>query len=63
MLADTLDEQPLPDTHGGPLRLVVPKQLGYKNVKWVVRLEVTDHEVTGYWEQNGYPMDAPAPPG
>ena len=61
VLADTLDEQPLPDVHGGPLRLVVPKQLGYKNVKWVVRLEVTDHEVTGYWEQNGYPMDAPVP--
>ena len=63
VLADTLDEQPLPDAHGGPLRLVVPKQLGYKNVKWVVRLEVTDHPVTGYWEQNGYPMDAPAPSG
>ena len=63
MLADTLDEQPLPDAHGGPLRLVVPKQLGYKSVKWVVRLEVTDHEVTGYWEQNGYPMDAPVPSG
>jgi DMSO/TMAO reductase YedYZ molybdopterin-dependent catalytic subunit len=63
VLADTLDEQPLPDAHGGPLRLVVPKQLGYKNVKWVVRLEVTDHEVTGYWEENGYPMDAPVPPG
>jgi len=61
VLADTLDERPLPDDHGGPLRLVVPKQLGYKNVKWVVRLEVTDHPVTGYWEQNGYPMDAPAP--
>jgi len=59
VLADTLDERPLPDAHGGPLRLVVPEQLGYKNVKWVVRLEVTDHEVTGYWEQNGYPMDAP----
>ena len=59
VLADTLDEQPLPDAHGGPLRLVVPKQLGYKNVKWVVRLEVTDHPVTGYWERNGYPMDAP----
>ncbi len=61
VLADTLDEQPLPDAHGGPLRLVVPKQLGYKNVKWVVRLEVTDHPVTGYWEQNGYPMNAPVP--
>jgi DMSO/TMAO reductase YedYZ molybdopterin-dependent catalytic subunit len=61
LLADTLDEQALTDDHGGPLRLVVPKQLGYKNVKWVVRLEVTDHTVTGYWERNGYPMDAPVP--
>ena len=63
VLADTLDEQPLPDAHGGPLRLVVAKQLGYKNVKWVVRLEVTDHPVTGYWEGSGYPMNAPVPSG
>lgn len=59
VLADTLDGRPLPDEHGGPLRLVVPRQLGYKNVKWVVRLEVTDHSVEGYWEKSGYPMDAP----
>ena len=63
LLADTLDEQPLPDAHGGPLRLVVPSQLGYKNVKWVMRLEVTDHPVTGYWERSGYPMDAPVTAG
>ena len=37
VLADTLDGAPLPPEHGGPLRLVVPRQLGYKNVKWVVR--------------------------
>jgi len=63
VLAYSQDAQPLPDAHGGPLRLVVPKQLGYKNVKWVVRLEVTDHPVTGYWEHNGYPMDAPVRSG
>jgi hypothetical protein len=29
----------------------------------VVRLEVTDHAVAGYYERDGsYPMDAPAPP-
>jgi DMSO/TMAO reductase YedYZ molybdopterin-dependent catalytic subunit len=27
---------------GGPLRLRVPRQLGYKNVKFITRLEVTD---------------------
>jgi DMSO/TMAO reductase YedYZ molybdopterin-dependent catalytic subunit len=59
MLADTLNGQPLPNKHGGPLRLVVPVQLGYKNVKWVSRLEVTDKVRTGYWENYGYPEDAP----
>jgi sulfoxide reductase catalytic subunit YedY len=59
MLADTLDGKPLPAEHGGPVRLVVPRQLGYKNVKWVNRLEVADHPVRGFWEQRGYPMNAP----
>ena len=42
VLADQLNGQPLPPKHGGPLRLVVPKQLGYKSVKWVERIELTD---------------------
>jgi DMSO/TMAO reductase YedYZ molybdopterin-dependent catalytic subunit len=59
MLADSLNGSPLPPKHGGPLRLVVPKQLGYKNVKWVERIELSEEIVTGYWETNGYPEDAP----
>ena len=59
LLADSLDGEPLPAEHGGPLRLAVPTQLGYKNVKWVRRIELVDHEVKGYWEQRGYPVDAP----
>lgn len=59
LLADTLDGQPLPPKHGGPLRLVVPVQLGYKSVKWVSRIELTDRPVRGYWEERGYPQDAP----
>jgi DMSO/TMAO reductase YedYZ molybdopterin-dependent catalytic subunit len=59
LLADSLDGAPLPPAHGGPLRLVIPSQLGYKNVKWVVRLEVTATRAEGYWEQRGYPAEAP----
>ncbi len=59
VLADMLDGQPLPADHGGPVRLAVPKQLGYKSVKWVTRIEVTDKPVEGYWEQRGYPANAP----
>jgi DMSO/TMAO reductase YedYZ molybdopterin-dependent catalytic subunit len=32
----------LPMGHGGPLRLSVPRQLGYKSVKFISRLTVTD---------------------
>ena len=32
----------LPAGHGGPLRIRVPRQLGYKNVKYITRLTVTD---------------------
>ena len=61
LLADTLDGEPLPAEHGGPVRLVIPSQLGYKNVKWVDRLEVTAEQATGYWEQRGYSVNAPVP--
>jgi DMSO/TMAO reductase YedYZ molybdopterin-dependent catalytic subunit len=60
LLADALDAAPLPAAHGGPLRLVIPSQLGYKNVKWVVRLEVTAQRAIGYWEATGgYAPEAP----
>jgi DMSO/TMAO reductase YedYZ molybdopterin-dependent catalytic subunit len=32
----------LPVGNGGPLRMRVPRQLGYKNVKFITRLSVTD---------------------
>jgi DMSO/TMAO reductase YedYZ molybdopterin-dependent catalytic subunit len=41
MLADGLDGAPLSAFHGGPLRLVIPTRMGYKNVKWVTRVEIS----------------------
>jgi nitrogen regulatory protein PII len=35
LLAYGLNGSPLPEAHGGPLRLVVPFLQGYKSVKWV----------------------------
>jgi len=61
VLADTLNSEPLPAKHGGPVRLVVPDQLGYKSVKWVERIEITEAARAGYWEERGYPEDAPIP--
>jgi len=42
----------LPVPHGGPLRVRVPRQLGYKSVKFVTRLTVTD-SVKGFGKGKG----------
>jgi DMSO/TMAO reductase YedYZ molybdopterin-dependent catalytic subunit len=41
-LAYGLNGGDLPVGHGGPLRMRVPRQLGYKNVKYITHLTVTD---------------------
>ncbi|MBI4415804.1 MAG: molybdopterin-dependent oxidoreductase, partial [Euryarchaeota archaeon] len=38
VLAYGLDGKPLPEEHGGPIRLVVPHKYGWKSAKWVRRL-------------------------
>ena len=58
MLATAMNGDRVSREHGGPVRLVVPSMYGYKSVKWVGRIEVTDHQDTGYWEQRGYARDA-----
>ena len=50
------DGQPLNADHGYPLRLVVPHLYAWKSVKWVRGIEFFDHDVPGFWEQNGYHM-------
>jgi len=58
LLAWEMDGRPLPREHGAPLRLVMPEMYGYKNVKWVERVDVVDHVDNGYWENLGYDRDA-----
>ena len=41
-LAYGLNGEELPVANGGPLRLRLPRQLGYKSVKFITRLTVTD---------------------
>ncbi|MGA8245623.1 MAG: molybdopterin-dependent oxidoreductase, partial [Nocardioides sp.] len=67
----TLDQARLPDCivaltmlggdvshdHGGPVRLYVAPMYGYKSVKWLSGIEVTEQVVPGYWEHRGYDVD------
>ena len=43
LLAHRMNGNELPVPFGGPVRLRVPRQLGYKNVKYINRLTLTDN--------------------
>jgi sulfoxide reductase catalytic subunit YedY len=62
LLGYGVDGSTLPLAHGFPVRLVVPRLLGYKNAKYLSRIELADHAVTGYWESYGYSYDGEVPP-
>jgi DMSO/TMAO reductase YedYZ molybdopterin-dependent catalytic subunit len=61
LLGYGIDGSTLPLPHGFPVRLVVPRLLGYKNAKYLSRIELTDHPVNGYWESYGYSYDGEVP--
>jgi DMSO/TMAO reductase YedYZ molybdopterin-dependent catalytic subunit len=48
---------PVSHDHGGPVRMYVDGQYGYKSTKWLDGIELTDTEVPGYWEHRGYDID------
>ena len=56
ILAYAMNGQPLPVGYGAPLRLRVETQIGYKNAKYVERIEVVDQLSSigkgrgGWWE-------------
>lgn len=61
ILAYAMNDAPLSVGHGAPLRLRVERQLGYKQAKYVMRVEVTSNLADtglgkgGFWEdQIGY---------
>jgi DMSO/TMAO reductase YedYZ molybdopterin-dependent catalytic subunit len=58
LLAYEMDGGPLPREHGAPVRLVIPEMYGYKNVKWVARIDLVEQVEDGYWEALGYDRDA-----
>lgn len=60
ILATALNGAPLDVAHGAPIRLRVERQLGYKQAKYLQRIEVVDSFAQmelgkgGYWEDRGY---------
>jgi len=58
LLAYEMNSEPLPVEQGFPVRVVAPNHLGYKWVKWVVRMEIVNYNYIGYWESRGWSDNA-----
>ena len=59
ILAYEMNGVPLPVSHGFPIRLVCPRFYGYKWIKWLTFINVTDMDYLGYWESTGRYEDSP----
>ena len=51
MLATGIYGEPMPNQNGAPIRLVVPWKYGFKSIKSIVRITLTDREPHATWNQ------------
>ena len=58
IVAYELDGKPISSAHGGPVRLYVAPMYGYKSLKWLQRITLVARPERGYWERQGYDVDA-----
>jgi DMSO/TMAO reductase YedYZ molybdopterin-dependent catalytic subunit len=59
MLAYKINGVELPPERGFPFQLVAEDKWGYKWIKWVTKIELSDNpDYKGYWEKGGYSNDA-----
>jgi DMSO/TMAO reductase YedYZ molybdopterin-dependent catalytic subunit len=62
LLAYKMNGLVLPPDRGFPLQLVAESRYGYKWIKWITEIELTDDtNYLGYWESRGYPNDPVVP--
>jgi DMSO/TMAO reductase YedYZ molybdopterin-dependent catalytic subunit len=58
IVAYEMDGKPISAAHGGPVRLYVAPMYGYKSLKWLQRISLVAAPQAGYWEREGYDIDA-----
>ena len=54
LLAWRMNGAELPLRHGYPLRVLIPGRYGEENPKWLTRVELTDHFVSGLYADQGW---------
>jgi DMSO/TMAO reductase YedYZ molybdopterin-dependent catalytic subunit len=64
IFATHLNDQPLPDEYGAPLRLMLLWKYGYKSAKAITSISFTAEGGDGYWSSGGaYTIDGDIEPG
>jgi DMSO/TMAO reductase YedYZ molybdopterin-dependent catalytic subunit len=62
MIAYKMNDLTLPPERGFPFQLVAESQIGYKWIKWLTSIEVSnDSSYLGFWESRGYSNNATLP--
>jgi DMSO/TMAO reductase YedYZ molybdopterin-dependent catalytic subunit len=54
ILAYEVNNIPLPNEHGYPLRAIVPGFYGMMNPKWITEIELVDSTYEGFWQRKGW---------
>jgi DMSO/TMAO reductase YedYZ molybdopterin-dependent catalytic subunit len=54
ILAFNMNNVPLPNEHGYPLRAIVPGFYGMMNPKWITEIELVDSTYEGFWQRKGW---------
>jgi len=58
LMAFKMNEVTIPPERGFPFQLVAESKWGYKWIKWITKIELSDDpEYRGYWESRGYSND------
>jgi len=59
IMAHNMNNLTLPVERGFPFQLVAEDKWGYKWIKWITRIELSDNpQYRGYWESRGFGQDA-----
>ncbi len=54
VLAYDMNNSPLTNGHGFPLRAIVPGFYGMMNPKWITEIELVDRTYEGFWQRKGW---------
>ena len=62
LIAYKMNGLTLPPERGFPFQLVAESKYGYKWIKWIIEIELSDNaDYKGFWESRGFSNDATVP--